>query len=106
MWQLCLISQVFKAHYSYRARVHAKMYMSMIIGGNLQGFGFKAYTPGSLQHSHVVWCGGSNEPESLTSISQSTKVLFIAGAQHAGTKWLFDALDAHPTFVSALHAYK
>ena len=74
----------------------------------LQGFGFKAYTPGSLQHSNVAWCEGSNEPsaDELPSIPESTRVLFIAGAQKAGTTWLFNALDAHPNFVGASHAYK
>lgn len=74
----------------------------------LQDFGFKTYTPGSLQHSDVDWCEGSHEPseEELRSIPESTKVLFIAGAQKAGTTWLFNALDKHPTFVGASHAYK
>lgn len=74
----------------------------------LQGFGFKAYKPGSLQHSNVCWCDGSNEPayEELSPIPESTRVLFIAGAQKAGTTWLFNALETHPTFVGASHAYK
>jgi hypothetical protein len=39
-------------------------------------------------------------------VSQEHSVLFILGAQKGGTTWLFNALDTHPSFVGADHAYR
>jgi hypothetical protein len=54
------------------------------------------------------WCKGSNEPSgsALEAIPSEHKMLFVMGAQKAGTTWLFNALDAHPSFLGADHSYK
>jgi hypothetical protein len=72
-----------------------------------QGLGFKLYQPGSLEHAHVTWCAGSREPaaDAIRPIPSEHKALFLMGAQKAGTTWLFNALNAHPAFIGADHAY-
>lgn len=73
----------------------------------LQGFGYKLYPPGSLNYEDVSWCKGSSEPAAseLEPIPSEHKVLFVMGAQKAGTTWLFNALNTHPSFVGAEHGY-
>ena len=73
----------------------------------MQGFAFKLYPPGSMGYSDVSFCQGSNEPDvsTLRAIPSETKVLFVMGAQKAGTTWLFNALEAHSSFIGADHSY-
>lgn len=73
----------------------------------LQEFGFKLYNPATLTYSDVRWCPGSQEPaaDELRPLPEAYKVLFVLGAQKAGTTWFYNALQTHPAFVGPERGY-
>jgi hypothetical protein len=66
---------------------------------------FKQEVPESLSiHSRDRMCP-SLEKSLGTPIDSHRRILFILGAQKAGTTYLFNALTKHPSFVGAAHTF-
>lgn len=96
-----------------RSRSHAGSTRSSFVSEGhaivfVQGYSFKMLKPASLSYKDMPWCPGVPEPEQdkLFPIDHRFNPLIILGAQKAGTTWLFDALQSHPSFHGAVHGFR